>query len=196
MTGLQYTILHPWLEQGNGQSAFAGLDSREELFLFSPDSMTKLLEEMYGVELEVIAVLRDRRAMDNLSAAYLQTDEGAEALARGVWIKAGAKPLIYAFSLIPLNSVDKDLLAILESEDPEPIGRTLGRGNIPFSKQNMEAGVIICPSVARGLNLAEDKAFFARRYVLTGQKTGRLAIKAAITEVFSPELISTDRLSL
>jgi len=194
MTGLQYTILHPWLRLGSERPAFSGLDCREELFLSSPDSMTKLLEEMYGVELEVAAVLRERRALDRLSAAYLQAPEGAEALVRGVWIKADTRPLIYAFSLIPVDSVDEGLLAILEGEDLEPIGRTLNRNNIPFTKQNLEAGVIRCASVAGGLGLAEDNAFFARRYVLTGKKAGLLAIKAAITEVFSPELIATDRL--
>ncbi len=132
--------------------------------------------------------------MDARSAAYLQAPEGADALARGVWIKAHTRPLIYAFSLIPIDSVDKDLLDILAGEAIEPMGRTLSNNKIPFVKDNMEAGVIQCASVAEGLGFTADKAFFARRYVLTGKKAGTIAIKAAITEVFSPELITTDGL--
>ncbi len=194
MTGLQYSILRPWRRQGPGRITFKGLNGREELFLFSADSMTELLEKTYGVEPEVVAVLRERRRLDARSAAYLQAPEGAESLVRGVWIKAGDQPLIYAFSLIPVARIDKDLLEILEGKDPEPIGRTLNTSSIPFTKQNLEAGVINCASVAEGLGLTADKPFFARRYVLTGKKAGAIAIKAAITEVFSPELIAADRL--
>jgi len=194
MTGLQYTILHPWRRQGPGRSAFNGLDVHEELLLSSADSMTELLEKTYGVELEVVAILRERRPLDARSAAYLQAPEGAEALVRGVWIKAGGRPLIYAFSLIPVARIDENLLGILEGKDPEPMGRTLNSNAIPFTKQNLEAGVIKCASVAEGLGLTADKPFFARRYVLTGKKAGAILIKAAITEVFSPELIAADRL--
>jgi len=195
MTGLQYTILHPWLRQGAVRTAFSGLTPQEVFLLTSPDSMTRLLEEIYGVDIEVRPRLRERREMDNQSAAYLQTACGGEALARGVWIKAHCRPLIYAFSLIPIDSVDKTLLDILEGRNLEPIGRTLNSSGIPFTKQTLEAGVILCPTVAHGLGLADKKPFFARRYILTGEKEGAMAIKAAITEVFSPELISTDHLS-
>lgn len=192
MTGLEYTILQPWLSLCGKGRVFSGLGSREESLLSSPDSMTELLEGIFKIEVEVSPVIIERRLMDRQSAVYLQAQEGGEALARGVWIKAEKKPLIYAFSLIPVESVDKGLLTILEGQDPEPIGRTLNRNAIPFSKKNMEAGVIRCAAVAEGLHLPVEKAFFARRYVLSGERAGELAIKAAIIEVFSPELISTE----
>jgi len=192
MTGLEYTILHPWRRPGGKSLDFKGLGKREEALLFSPDSMTELLEGIFKIEVEVRPVVRERRPMDRQSAIYLQGAEGAEALARGVWIMADKRPLIYAFSLIPVGSITAALLKILEGEVPEPIGRTLNSSGIPFVKNNLEAGVIRCPFVAEGLHLPADKTFFARRYVLRGEKEGALVIKAAIIEVFSTELISTD----
>ncbi|MFQ5480709.1 MAG: chorismate--pyruvate lyase family protein [Thermodesulfobacteriota bacterium] len=192
MTGLEYSILYPWRQAGQKSLDFKGLGGREEALLFSPDSMTEILEGIFKIEVEVRAVLRERRSMDIQSAAYLQDAEGAEALARGVWIMAHKQPLIYAFSLIPLGSVTAALLKALEGEVPEPIGRTLNSSGIPFIKENLEAGVIRSPFVAEGLHLPAEKTFFARRYVLRGEKSGALVIKAAIIEVFSPELISTE----
>jgi len=193
MTGLEYTILYPWQLQSGAGLTFKGLTSEKETLLFSPSSMTELLEKMFGTEVEVRPVVRERRLMDAQSAAYLHVaeGEGAEAAARGVWIMAETRPLIYAFSLIPLQSTAAGLLLALEGDEPEPIGRILNRGGISFIKENLEGGVIRCPFVAEEFCLSESHSFFARRYVLRGEKAGELAIKAAIIEVFSPKLIST-----
>ncbi len=192
MTGLEYSILQAWRRPCGKGHDFKGLGTREEALLFSPDSMTELLEGIFKIEVQVRPVVRERRPMDRLSAAYLQEAHGGKALARGVWIMADKRPLIYAFSLIPVKSTAAGLLKTLEGEVPEPIGRTLSRGGVAFVKENLEAGVIQCPSVADGLHLPPGYTFFARRYVLRGEKSGTLAIKAAIIEVFSPELISTE----
>ncbi len=194
MTGLEYTILYPWQQLSGVGLAFKGLTSEDETFLFSPSSMTELLEKMFATEVEVRPVVRERRSMDAQSAAYLHLADGVgeEAAARGVWIMAERHPLIYAFSLIPLQSTTAGLLAALEEDEPEPIGRILNRGGITFIKENLEAGVIRCPYVAEEFCLPESHSFFARRYVLRGEKAGELAIKAAIIEVFSPKLISTN----
>ncbi len=192
MTGLQYSILEPWRALSGGRSPFAGLRVSEERFLCSPDSMTSLLEEIYGAGIEVEAVVRERRTLDSRSAACLRASEGGEALVRGVWIKAGEEPLIYAFSLIPLESLESGLLLSLEGGRPEPIGRTLLSQGVSFTKEAMEAGIIRCPVVAEGLGIPAETPFFARRYLLVGEKDRALVIKAAITEVFSPGLISTE----
>ena len=88
MTGLEYSILEPWTALLGGRSPFGGLGGREERFLCSSDSMTSLLEGTYGKEVEVRAVVRERRALDRRSAACLGAAEGGEALVRGVWIRA------------------------------------------------------------------------------------------------------------
>ncbi len=196
MTGLQYTILHPWLSLSAGRAPFTGLSDSEERFLCSSDSMTSLLEGIYGAGIKVAAVARRRRLIDNQSSAYLQVREGGEALVRAVWIKAADEPLIYAFSLIPLEGLEGGLLGTLERGDPEPMGRTLKKEGIDFTKKYMEAGVIRCTSVAEDLGLPLETAFFARRYVLIGEKAGATVIKAAITEVFSPRLISTENVQV
>ena len=192
MTGLQYSIVLPWTGLSGGRSPFTGLRGREERFLCSPDSMTSLLEEIYGPGVEVAAVVRERRPLDPRSAAYLRASEGSEALVRGVWIRADERPLIFAFSLIPLETLERGLLQVLEANEPEPIGRTLRSQSVAFTKDAMEAGVIRCPIVAQGLGQPAETAYFARRYLLHGTKNDRLVIKAAITEVFGPELISAE----
>ncbi len=194
MTGLQYTLLHPWLSLSRRRAPFAGLREGEERFLSAPDSMTSLLEGLYKDRIEVTATLRGRRAMDSASAALLHAREGDEALVRGVWIKAGREPLIYALSLIPTATLDRGLLSVLEGGRPEPMGRTLNRQGVAFTKKDLEAGVIKCPLVAEGLGCGPETPFLARRYVLEGEKNKALAIRAAITEVFSPALISAKHL--
>ncbi len=194
MTGLQYTILHPWTGLSGKRAPFQGLAPEEERLLCAQDSMTTLLEGLYGQSVSVSAVVRMRRPLEAQSAAYLGVQDGGQALARGVWIRAGNEPLIFAFSLIPIETLDRAILAILEAGDPQPIGRTLQKEGVDFTKEAMEAGVIRCPLVAEGLGRKSEEAFFARQYLLLGRKKSTLVIKAAIIEVFSPRLISAEHL--
>ncbi len=181
--------------------------------------MTLALEDFAGSTIHAELIKKGRITLSKEISDYIglpRSKEASEALEREVWLTAGSRRLVYARTLIPLECIDARLLDLLEDKSNEPMGRVLGSRNIPFSKKKLELGTLRCPPLAANLELDPDTPFIARRYVLFNDKgAGRhsmpgsprragnprraegsrgpenkaWSIKAAVFEVFSPELL-------
>ncbi len=58
------------------------------------------------------------------------------------------------------------------------------------TKEQLEAGVIESKGAARGFSIPEKTPLMGRRYILEGSNgPGKWVIKAALMEIFSPEII-------
>lgn len=201
MTTLAFTLFEPWKKEAAGRlSGLSGLSPQEREFLLSPDSMTEALERHFGARVRAEVIVSGLTALPEETAGFLGAGEGEKALERGVWLTVGKMRLVYAHSLIPAGSVDEGLFKILKEMDTEPIGRVLDSNNITFTKEKIEVGLVSCPQTALGLGIDKETTFFARRYILTGVKEGAPSkgpsIRAAIMEIFSPEVISTGSISI
>ncbi|GMR04913.1 MAG: hypothetical protein BMS9Abin23_0833 [Thermodesulfobacteriota bacterium] len=201
MTKLDFTLFKPW-KKGSAEelSGLWGLGPVELGFLLSPGSMTEALEVRFGSKVGVEVKLRGTTTISNETARFLDGEQDVRAMERGVWLIVDNKRLVYAHSLIPLESLEARLRNVLEEMDTEPIGRVLNSHNITFTKKKIEVGLVMCPQTALDLDLERETIFFARRYVLVGKKDGEESpppsIKAAIIEIFNPRLVSTGSITL
>ena len=188
-----YTMFKGWFEAGGQDSGvlLAGMTPQQKLLLLSDGSMTLGLEGLLGSRVEVELRHRGNTLLGAGDASYLGEAAGKESMEREVWLTIDGKRLIYAQTLIPLDRIDKSLLNILNERGGEPLGRVLHTGHVPFIKENLEIALVRCAGAALGLGLGADALFIARRYILFNKKeSGGWVIKASVTEVFSPEIIS------
>lgn len=187
-----YRLLKGWFraEKGSQVPELKRLLPHQLLLLLSDGSMTLDLELLFGpVGVEV----RRKGACPLSTEAAMYLGEGAQkdALVREVWLTAGAKRLVYAHSLIPFDCIDEGLREDLERRSNEPLGRVLNSKKIFFSKDRLEVGSVLCAQAAMDLGGDENTPFIARRYILSNRKEdGGWVIKASVTEIFSPEIIS------
>jgi chorismate-pyruvate lyase len=176
------------------------LTSRQRDLLLCLDSMTLALEGFAGTAVRVELRKKGRTTLSRETSAYLGLGPtaGTEAIEREVWLTAGSTRLVYARTLIPLECIDARLLNLLEEKSNEPMGRVLNSRNIPFAKKQLEVGTLRCPPLAADLKIDPDTTLIARRYVLfNGKGAGGgsepdnkgWSIKAAVFEVFSPEVV-------
>jgi chorismate-pyruvate lyase len=175
----------------NWEEALGNLSKGQKELLGSNTSMTLDLESLLGSTLAVEVRLRGETTIEREAAEYLGEPAGAPGFEREVWLTAEGKRVLYARTLIPLGSIDDNLLGVLEEEHAEPLGRVLKKRNVPFSKKRLEFGVVRCPRLAADLEIDAETPLVARRYILfSTQADNELFIKAAVTEIFSPEIIS------
>lgn len=192
-----YIMYKGWFKAGGQDSGtlLAGMTPQQKLLLLSDGSMTLGLEGLLGSRVEVDLRHRGHTPLGAQDAAYLGEDAGKESMEREVWLTIDGKRLIYAQTIIPLDRIDKSLLNTLNERGDEPLGRVLHTGHVPFIKENLEIAQLRCALAACGLGLKTDALFMARRYILLNKKEGGgWVIKASVTEVFSPEIISAPAL--
>ena len=188
-----YTLLRNWTgpDDKDWEEALGALTKDQLRLLCSDASMTLDLESLLGSRLAVEVRLRDTTTVDRDEALYLGEDVGSEAFEREVWLTAGDRRVLYARTLIPIERIDPKLIEALEKGHAEPIGRVLNSKKIPFSKKRLEFGVVCCERLAADLGVDGRTPLAARRYILKSENIyGGLAIKASVTEIFSPELVS------
>jgi len=191
-TGFSYTLVRDWAPAcpGNELAGLAGLEPHQKLLLLSDGSMTLDLELLFGSPVEVEV---ERTASASLSAAdaeYLVEEAGMEVTEREVWLTVEEKRLVWAHTLIPVRRVRDDIKKSLDANRGEPIGRVLNSMKVFFSKDRLDIGVVACAHASAALGLAPDTPLVARRYILSNRQDSDWLIKAAITEIFSPEIIS------
>ena len=186
-----YTLINGWSRTAAGETpGLNGLKSEERLLLLSSGSMTLDLELLSAKAVEVELKYSGKALLGSEAAAYLNEDAGMEAIERVAWLTVGQKRLVFAYTLIPLDRIQKSLLNALESRAREPIGTVLRSKKIPFQKENIEVGVLTCAPAAMDLGIAASTPPVSRRYILFDRKkSGRWTIKALVTEIFSPVLI-------
>lgn len=163
---------------------------QQRFLLLSDGSMTLNLELLTGSKVEVEIRRSGLARLSKNAAAYLEEEQGNPSLEREVWLTAGGKRLIYAQTLIPLNRIEEKLLEALRMEGNEPLGRVLNSKKIPFTKDRLEVGVVSCARASTDLGMDARTPLMARRYVLFN-KGDRWVIKAAVTEIFSPDVIGS-----
>jgi len=189
-----YKLLDGWIEMRSGAAdrLTSGMRPHQRLLFASGGSLTLDLELLKEAEVKVEVVYRQDAALDTETAAYLHAAPGAAVAERVVWLKAGHTNLVYAHTVFLLERTDRAILESLERYVDEPLGKVLNSRRIVFTKTHMEAGIVVCPQAAAVLGLPEDSPFVARRYVLadSGASDSQVdIIKAAVIEVFSPEII-------
>lgn len=187
-----YTLLRGWEEAGgqNELPELKGLEPHQRLLLLSDGSLTLDLELLFGAAVEVDVMHEDKTALCAKDAAYLEEQAGMEASEREVWLRVGDKKLVYARSLIPVERVRADLRETLDRQNNEPLGRVLGSSRIFFTKDKLEVSVVTCAQASEKLGLAPETPLLARRYILSNRDRDGWVIKAAVTEIFSPEIVS------
>ncbi len=171
----------PWLE---------GLKPHQKLLLLSDGSMTLDLELLFGSKVEVEIKFKGAGALPAEDASYLEERAGSPAMEREVWLTVENKRLVYAYSLIPAGRVAGKIKTALEEHSAEPIGRVLNSMKVFFAKDKLDVGVVTCPQASEDLGLALDTPLLARRYILSNRDGKDWIIKAAVTEIFSPEIVS------
>ena len=187
-----YAILKDWFsaEEEKDRPELTGLLPHQLLLLLSDGSMTLDLELLWRsmVEVEVkfqgITKLKDE-------ASYLEERIGKDALEREVWLKVEDKRLVYAHSVIPLDRIEDSILNDILANSSEPLGRVLTTRKVFFAKKKLEVGVVTCESAATDLGIDAKTPLIARRYILYNNSSPtKWVIKAGVTEIFSPEIIS------
>ena len=189
-----YTLLGGWSSPGGKDCPeLEGILPHQKLLLLSDGSMTLDLELLYNSRVEVELKFKGTGALPGKDAVYLGERAGTEAMEREVWLKVDGRRLVYAHTLIPLHCIDGRLKSELERHASEPLGRVLTGNKIFFTKEKLETGVVACPTAAEELGAPSPTPFIARRYILSNKETsGEWVIKASVTEIFSPELVSSD----
>lgn len=189
-----YTLLRDWFRAGREpRPELNGILPHQKLLLLSDGSMTLDLELLYNSKVEVEVKFKGTTPLPGEAASYLEEDTGVAAMEREVWLKVDGKRLVYAHTLIPLTCIEGGLRAELERNANEPLGRVLTANRVFFTKEKLEVGVVRCQSAAVELGSPGSTPFMARRYILSNKKApGEWVIKASVTEIFSPELVSSD----
>jgi len=192
-TGFSYTLVRDWAPARSGAelAGLAGLEPHQKLLLLSDGSMTLDLELLFGSPVEVEVERTGSASLSAADAEYLEEETGMEVTQREVWLTVEDKRLVWAHTLIPVQRVRDDIKKSLDANRGEPIGRVLNSMKVFFSKDRLDVGVVICAHASAALGLAPDTPLVARRYILSNKQESEWLIKAAITEIFSPEIIST-----
>ncbi|MFQ5736197.1 MAG: chorismate--pyruvate lyase family protein [Thermodesulfobacteriota bacterium] len=192
-TRFAYTLVRDWVgAQGNGEMAeLAGLKPHQKLLLLSDGSMTLDLELLFGSMVEVELRFTGTTPLSPDDAGYLKEAPGSPAMEREVWLTVEGRRLVYAHSLIPLGRVEAGLKGALDEHSGEPLGRVLNSRKVFFAKDKLDVGVVTCAGASEDLGAAPDTPLLARRYILFNRdESGNWIIKAAVTEIFSPEIVS------
>ena len=188
------TTLGEWLDPGDASApeGFVSLlPPRQRLLLLSDGSLTVELEELYGGELGVEMRYNDYATLTPEEADLLMEDQESESVEREVWLTHGGRRLVFARTLIPLVRLDVRLRTALAENADKPIGRVLTEHGVSFVKKHLMVALVECPEAAADLGLVSYAPFAARRYILTNTDfDSNPVIKAVVTEVFSPEVIT------
>lgn len=190
-----YTFLEDWVSSKDLEKTFwtSTLPEDKKELLLGEGSLTLQLEALFGSPVEVEVRSTSYSALEPDEASYLDEGPDEESMEREVWLRVGGKRLVYARTLIPLTRMESSLMEVLK-DGGEPLGKILSTKKIPFTKDRLEIGIVRCERAAKELGIDSERALFARRYRLLSQsEAGLWNIKASVTEVFSPELISADR---
>ena len=190
-----YKLLRDWFgaENERNRPELDGILPHQKLLLLSDGSLTLDLELLYGSKVGVEVKYKGTGPLPEQAAGYLNEKAGTEAMEREVWLTVEGKKLVYAHTLIPLSCIESGLKEELERNANEPLGRVLSSNKVFFSKERLEVGVVRCRSAAIELGSPDSTPFIARRYILSNIKpTGEWVIKASVTEIFSPALVSSD----
>lgn len=194
-TRFSYTLLRDWFRADleRDRPELDGILPHQKLLLLSDGSMTLDLELLYNSKVGVEVRFKGTSPLPGEDASYLEEKPGEDAMEREVWLTVDNRRLVYAHTLIPLSCIEGGLKEELERYANEPLGRVLNANRVFFTKEKLEVGVVRCPTAAGDLGAPASIPFIARRYILSNREAASgWIIKASVTEIFSPGLVTSD----
>lgn len=193
-----YTLIREWFSPFEQTRApeLASLLPHQRQLLLSDGSLTLEIQLLWKAMVEVEVRFNGLTTLGSKESIFLEETPDKGAIEREVWLTIDSRRLVYAHSLIPVDRIDKELMRDIDAHRDEPLGRVLTSKNVRFSKKKIELGVVRCEAASTGLGLDRHASLIARRYILHNiDGVAGHGIKAAVTEVFSPEIIEGDALS-
>ncbi len=170
-------LLSTW-KGWKGRDAFLSVHGKElsekgRLLLFSDGSLVKSLEALLMKDITIDVEEQHRKG---------------EWLKRGVWLQGDGKRLVFAFSIIPMDSLSPRMLErILKGS--RPLGLIVEE-SMPFHrKEDLRFGIVHWPEKAMAFGFHGNCRLWARRYRIATDK-GHIA---SILEIFSPALMERTR---
>ncbi len=189
-----YTLVEGWsgVTEKRAHALIKELPTCFRPLIVSDNSLTLDLELLYGARVDVVVRFKGFASLDRDHALYLDEQPLTETMEREVWLVASEKRMVYAQCIIPLTSIKKELLDALKKYEDEPLGRILMARKIPLVKDRLQIGIVRSLRVAVELGIDETTPMIARRYRLINRDaSGDWIIKAGITEIFNPDILST-----
>lgn len=197
MTFMDLKNKHHWTSASDWQKTFAAksLFEAERALVLSSGSLTLMLEarlgSTVGIELQRITYT----GLEPETARYLEESPDQRSMQREVWLTADTNRLVYAHTMIPLNYLGDELKRLLKSGS-QGLGKILSNRDIGFTKDRLEVGVIKNDETAAGFGVDGKTPLLARRYrLITIGGSAEFRIKAAVYEVFGPELLKQTQLA-
>ncbi|MBI5970778.1 MAG: chorismate lyase [Deltaproteobacteria bacterium] len=188
-SGITYKPIKTWSAAQTATDELAGLEPHQKLILLSDGSLTLELEILTDCKIRAEVIRTGTSEIAAPDAGYLDVELNCKALKRTVWLIASGKRLVYAHTVIPLKNVDAGILEAIEKTPEEPLGRIFLEKGVFFTKDKLEIAAIRCAEAAEGLGVKKDAPLFARRCILTNKANGGKSMKAAVIEVFSPDIV-------
>ena len=192
-TGFAYKLINKWSAAKTAvfpDFNLSNLPPHQKLLLLSDGSLTLELEILTNDKIRAEIIRTGTGKIEKQDAGYLEVESSCLALKRTVWLIASGKRLVYAHTVIPLSRIDAGVLEAMEKNPEEPLGRVFLEKGVFFLKDKLEIAAIECAEAATGLGLKKTTRLFARRCILTNKTNGgEWLIKAAVIEVFSPDIV-------
>ncbi len=153
------------------------------LLLVSDGSMTTALEALRMGRVTVEVVRQGEESIDDDTARRLGVSPRQTAVSRHVWLTHAGERLVYAMSVLPLESLAPDVATELR-RGIEPLGRLFDTANRAVIRDGLRIGRLHDPDVAKAFGTDPADLLWCRAYRLAVER----ALTASIVEVLSPRL--------
>lgn len=153
------------------------------LLLASDGSMTTALEALRLGRVAVDVVRQGEEPMDDATARRLGVAPRQAAVSRHVWLTHAGERLLYAVSVLPLESL-APRVAVEVRRGIEPLGRLFDTANRAVVRDGLRIGQIQNPDLAAAFGAEPGDPLWCRTYRLAVEDT----LTASIVEVLSPRL--------
>jgi chorismate-pyruvate lyase len=153
------------------------------LLLTADGSMTTALEALRASRISVEVVRQGEESLDDDTARRLDVSPRQTAVSRHVWLTQGGERLLYAVSVLPLESLAPDVAAEVR-RGIEPLGRLFDTTSRAVIRDGLRIGRILHPDLAAAFGADPAEVLWCRAYRLAVERT----LTASIVEVFSPRL--------
>jgi chorismate-pyruvate lyase len=153
------------------------------VLLASDGSMTTALEALRVGRISVEVVRQGEESIDDDTAQRLGVSPRQTAVSRHVWLTHAGDRLVYAMSILPLESLAPDVATEVR-RGIEPLGRLFDTGSRAVIRDGLRIGRLHNPDLASAFGAAPADLLWCRAYRLAVERT----LTASIVEVLSPRL--------
>lgn len=153
------------------------------LLLTSDGSMTTALEALRVGRVSVEVVRQGEESIDDDTARRLGVSVRQTAVARHVWLTHAGERLLYAVSVLPLESLAPKVATEIR-RGIEPLGRLFDTKSRAVIRDDLRIGRHHNPDLAKAFGVDPADLLWCRAYRLAVEGT----LTASIVEVLSPRL--------